>query len=355
MKSDDQLNALRSESQSRPLSRRDFMQVATAAAAAGPGLAATAFAGFSLTRSQRAEAAEVIVQGLGKLPKVKFGSKMDNMMVTRTCICQDWNADLFAPAIELGINFIHKAGYWGRRGPVPDAIKALPRESYYTDITVDNTPRNPDNFDAAYNQVTQSLEANGLKYYDIFRAHFGWRGLEAFNGGDNASYKAFLKLKKEGKVKYFGVSQHPYAKTVDASGGVSYPEKADRYAEIIQAEIDSGLIDCMQVWYSYGYPKGAEEVFAKASAAGIGMTAMKIYAHGNDKMRADSARLQELKAGEQVGRALIRQVMTTKRSDGKPIFHTCVSNLHNQAIFEENIGGVSPKVAALDGFVEHLA
>jgi len=272
------------------------MRVATIAAAAGPGVVSAAFTGFSLTRSQRAEAAELIVDGIGKLPKVKLGTRMGNMMVTRTCICQDWNTDLLAPALELGINFIHKAGYSGGKGPVPDAIKALPRESYYTDITVDNTPRNPDDFDRAYNQVTTSLEANGLKYYDIFRAHFGWRGTEAFNKGDNASYKAFLKLKAEGKVKFFGVSQHPYAKTTDSTGKVSYPEKREQYAEMIQAEIDSGLIDCMQVWYSYGYPKEVEEVFAKASNAGIGMTAMKIYAHGNGKMRGDAAKMEELKA-----------------------------------------------------------
>src|SRR5580700_8099038 len=209
MNPNNELNTLKQESQSKPLARRDFMRVLAIAAGAGPGLASAALTGFSLTRNQRAEAAELIVGGLGKLPKVQLGTRMGNMMVTRMCICQDWNGDLFAPALEMGINFIHKAGYWKS---VPDVIKALPRESYYTDITVDNTPRNPDDFDRAYNQVTSSLEQNGLKYYDIFRAHFGWQGAEAFNNGDNASYKAFKKLKAEGKVKYFGVSQHPYTK-----------------------------------------------------------------------------------------------------------------------------------------------
>ncbi len=263
-------------------------------------------------------------------------------------MCQDWNGELFAPAIDMGVNFIHKAGYWKE---VPDAVKKLPRESYYTDITVDNTPNHPDDFDRAYNQVASSLEANGLKYYDIFRAHFGWKGADAFNKGDNASYKAFEKLKKEGKVRYFGVSQHPYAK---APGG-GFPENIDHYAEMIQAEIDSGLIDSMQVWYSFGYPQQTQDIFAKASAAGIGMTAMKVYAHGNGKMRGDAARMAELKADGQVGRALIRQVLTTNRSDGKPIFQTCVSNLHSQQVFEENMGGASTKVARQDGFTGNLA
>lgn len=349
MQSDELIVAMRKQSQEKPLSRRDFMRVLTVASAAGPGLITAGLSGFALTRSQRAEAAELIVDGLGKLPKVKLGTKMGNMMVTRICISSDWNGDLFAPAVEAGINFIHKAGYWGG---VPEAIKKLPRESYYTDITVDNTSpgNNPNNYDQAYRQVTESLDRNGLKYYDIFRAHYGWQGVDSFNKGDNASYKAFLDLKKKGLVKYFGVSQHPYSKTVGGDGKVSYPERIDHYAEMIQAEIDSGLIDSMQVWYSYGYPKETEEIFAKASKAGIGMTAMKIFAHGHDKMRGDAARMQELKADGKVGRALIRQVMNTKRPDGKPIFHTCVSALGNMDLFEENVGGVSAKVAQADGF-----
>jgi hypothetical protein len=354
MQSDELIVSLRKQSQERPLSRRDFMRVLTVASAAGPGLITAGLSGIALTRSQRAEAAELIVDGLGKLPKVKLGTKMGNMMVTRLCIASDWNGDLYAPAVAAGINFIHKAGYWG---DVPQAIKSLPRESYYTDITVDNTSpgHNPNNYDEAVGQVTSSLEKNGLKYYDIFRAHYGWQGTDSFNKGDNASYKAFLYLKGKGLVKYFGVSQHPYSKTVEGDGSVHYPEKIDHYAEMIQAEIDSGLIDSMQVWYSYGYPKEAEDAFARASKAGIGMTAMKIYAHGHDKMRGDAALMQELKANGKVGRALIRQVMNTKRPDGKPIFHTCVSALGNMDLFEENIGGVSPKVATVDGFKEFYA
>jgi predicted aldo/keto reductase-like oxidoreductase len=349
MHTDEEITRLRARSLQAPLGRREFLR-ALGVASAGPGLVAAGLSGFALTRSQRAEAAEAIVAGLGKLPKVRLGTRMGSMMVTPLCISSDWNGDLYAPAVEAGINFIHKAGYWGN---VPDEIKRLPRESYYTDITVDNTPSNPGDFDRAYNQVTSSLAANGLKYYDIFRAHFGWRGAEAFNKGDNASYRAFLKLKKEGKVRYFGVSQHPYARTVRADGRVEYPERIERYAEMIDAEIASGVIDSMQVWYSYGYPKEALDAFARASRAGIGMTAMKIYAHGADKLRSDPAKMAELKAAGLPGRSAIRFAMNVKRPDGKPVFQTCVSALQNQTAFEENIGGVSRKVALRDGFDPH--
>lgn len=340
MQMDDSLQHLKAQSKEKPLSRRDFVRVLTVASAAAPGVMTAALTGFSLTQSQRAEAAEMVVQGLGKLPKKAFGSRLGGMKVAPLCMSQDWNRDLLAPALELGVNFIHKAGYWNK---LPDEIQKLPRESYYTDFTVDSTPNRPDDYDFAYNQITRSLESNGLKYYDIMRAHYGWRSIKDMKE-KTGTYRAFEKLKKEGKVRYFGVSQH--ASPFDGSNYASYPE-------MIAAEIESGMVDAMQVWFAYKYPKEVEEVFAKASKAGIGMTAMKIFAQGNGRMRDDKARMDELKAGGKVGRACIREVMTTKRPDGKPIFHTCVSALGNLQVFEENIGGLSPKVAMRDGFEDH--
>ena len=323
------LSHLREKSKERPLTRREFMRALTVATAAGPGLISATLSGISLTRSQRAEAAEAIVAAFGKLPKRPVGTRLGHMMVTPVCICYDWNPELFAPALALGINFIHKAGYWGQN--IPDVIKRLPRESFYCDITVDNTPDHPDDYDRAYNQVVSSLEQNGLKYYDLFRAHFGWKTVDAYRI-NNVSYQVFKRLKREGKVRYFGVSQHPY---------VPYPD-------IISAEIEGGNIDAMQVWFSYGTAPENEKVFAEASKAGIGMTAMKIFDHGHG--RINDQFMQEWNAPGQPGRALLRYTLSRKRPDGKPIFHTCVTALGNLQTFEENIGAVSPQVSQRDGF-----
>jgi len=335
----EELASLRNQHPDKHLSRRDFVRVLSA----GTGLITAGLTGFALTPSQRAEAAEAMVEDLGKLPTVKFGRLP--FKISPISISQDWNRELFAPAVEMGVNFIHKAGYWRNESSIPDAIKKLPRESYYTDITVDNTSpgHDPDNYDEAYNQVKDSLAKNGLKYYDIYRAHYGWHSPDKVMKENNTSYKAFLKLQKEGLVKSFGVSQHPY------DGG---PREAaiEKYAIMIQACIDSGIVDSMQVWYSYGYPKEVTDIFAKASKAGIAMTAMKINAHGRGKMGANVELQKSLKAEGMIGRALLRSVMTEKRPDGKPIFQTCVSALGNMQIFEENIGGVSKKVALRDGF-----
>lgn len=332
---DSQLVSLREQSQNGALSRRDFMRTLTLASAAGPGLIMAALSGFALTRTQRAEAAEMIVADMGKLPRKKLGRLP--FKVTPICISADWNSELYGPGLAVGINFVHKAHQWRQ---IPDEFKALPRESYYTDITVDSTPNRPDDYDFAVRQVKTTLERNGLKYYDLFRAHFGWRTVDAFKN-QTGTYRAFQQLKKEGLVKYFAVSQHPYT---------DHGEDQKHYPDLIQAEIDSGILDSMQVWFSYKYPKEAQDVFAKASKAGIGMTAMKINAHGRDAMQGNPELMQKLKADGMVGRSLLRYVLTLPRPDGKPIFNTCVTALGNMQQFEENVGAVAKKTAMRDGF-----
>jgi predicted aldo/keto reductase-like oxidoreductase len=313
----------------RVLNRREFMRTLSEAAVGG-GFIAAAFAGCSLTPSQRAEAAEAVTDRLGKLPKRDLGKRLGDMKVTPIVICSDWDEDLYAPALAVGANYVHKAGYWRE---MPEPFKKLPRESYYTDITVDSTPNNPDDEDQAYNQVTSSLKRNGLRYYDFMRAHYGWKSVNAFKN-QRGTYRAFQRLKKEGKVKYFGASQHDW---------VPYPE-------IIAAEIDDGTVDHLQFFYSYGSPKEVKEIAEKARKAGISLTAMKTFANGGDRMRNDPARQAALKAPGMVGRACLREVLSQKTSDGKPLINFCVTALRNFEQFEDNIGAASTKIAMAEGF-----
>jgi len=333
----DQRNDLTAHEAPRPLSRREFLRKLTLATA-GSGFLTSVFSGYLLTPSQRAEAGEALVDKLGKLPKRRLGKRMGNMMVTPILICQDNSPELLGPCLAAGMNFIHKAGYWSRRGGLPEELKKLPRESFFTDTTVDNTPDRPDDEEGAYRQVVRELEMTGLKYFDIFRAHYGWHTLAEFNKGSNASYRAFKRLKKEGKVRFFGVSQH------------ARPENYETYATMIQAQIDSGIIDSMQVWLHYGSDAESLAIFEKAHKAGIGITAMKTVAMGGGPMRRDSARQAELKASGQIGRACIRHVLTLKGSDGKPFVDCCVSSLRNFDMFQENVGAIASKVALADGF-----
>lgn len=344
MQSQEDLIHLKQQSREKALSRREFMRVLTVAASAGSGLVAAGLSGIALTGSQRAEANEAILEGLGKIPTVKLGPRLGNMEIGRIILCQDSAPELVEPSLAAGMNFIHKAAYWPKGG-VPDAVLKMARDSYYTDVTVDNTlpGHNPDDEEDAYHQVTEQLDRTGLKYFDIFRAHRGWKSRKSFNGGDNASYRAFKRLKREGKVKYFGVSQH-------ATAG-----EYEDYVTMIEAEIASGVVDSIQCWISYDSKPEILAAFEKAHKAGIAITAMKTVLYGGPKMKKDAAKQAELKAPGLMGRACLRYALSLRGDDGKPWVDCAVSSLHNVDHFEENIGSVSAKTALRDGFDVHIA
>ena len=336
-------NEIARDSTPRTVSRREFLRTLSVATA-GSGLVTAALAGLALTPAQRAEANEALVDQLGKLPTIKLGPRLGNMEIGRMILCQDSAPDLIEPSLAAGMNFIHKAAYWPKNG-VPDAIRKLPRESYYTDVTVDNTlpGHNPDDEDDAYNQVAQQLDRTGLKYFDIFRAHRGWKSRKSFNNGDNASYRAFKRLKREGKVKYFGVSQH-------ATAG-----EYEDYVTMIEAEIASGVVDSIQCWISYDSKPEILAAFEKAHKAGIAITAMKTIRYGGDKMKKDAAKQAEMKAAGLMGRSCLRYALSLKGSDGKPYVDCAVNNMQNLDQFEENLGSIATKAALRDGFHAHLA
>lgn len=311
----------------RGLSRREFVRT-LAVATGGTGLVAAAFKGLYLTPGQRHEVAEAMSDALGPLPRRQHGRT--KMKITPIVISQDWAPELYAPALDAGMNYVHKAGYWKE---LPEEFKGRKRDSYYTDITVDSTPRAPDDEDRAYKQVIAALERTGLRYFDIFRAHFGWHTVADMRE-KRGTYRAFQRLKREGKCRFFGVSQHDY---------VPYPE-------ILAAQIEDGLIDSIQIFYSHGATKELNEVLNQAHKAGIGLIAMKVYNNGARSMRKDTARMAALKATGRVGRALYRHVLTEKAQDGKPLIDAAVSAMQNLTQFEENVGAVSTRVAAREGF-----
>ena len=221
-------------------------------------LVGSAFAGYALTHSQRSEAAEAVADRLGKLPRRRLGTRMGDMQVSPSWSCQDNSPETLGPCLEAGMNFIHKAGYWNS---MPEEFKNIPRGSYYTDITVDSTPNNPDDEERRLPAGHPLAGSNGLQgYYDILRCHYGWKCVDEMKQ-KRGTHRAFERLKKEGKVRYFGVSQHLRALSGDHPGGDR--RRADRQHA--------------------GLPRTAHRrdvVFEKAHKAGIGITAMKTVAHG---------------------------------------------------------------------------
>lgn len=135
--------------------------------------------------------------------------------------------------IDAGFNYFDTAHpYMALRseGAIRKAlVKRYPRESFYL------VNKLTSNFFITENQIrpffNSQLKACGVDYFDVYLAH----SLNRDNYEKFKKCKAFetcLELKKEGKIKYFGISFHDRAEVLDKILS-DYPE-----IEIVQIQLN---------------------------------------------------------------------------------------------------------------------
>jgi aryl-alcohol dehydrogenase-like predicted oxidoreductase len=115
-------------------------------------------------------------------------------------------------ALDLGINFIDVAPYYGRTKAetvLGRALKGIPRGRYYLETKVGRYDTGRFDFSAARvtASVDESLARLGVDYVDIIQCH-------DIEFGDldqivNETLPALRKLKTEGKVRFVGVTGLP--------------------------------------------------------------------------------------------------------------------------------------------------
>ncbi|MCP4147177.1 MAG: aldo/keto reductase [bacterium] len=193
-----------------------------------------------------------------KLPVVSMGAANTN------------NANLAKAALDAGIRYLDTGHYYsqGRNEEMlGNVLKDRPRNSY-----VLSTKVMADHEDQKTGQITSkadpavfvkkfetSLKRLQLNEVDIFYLH---------NVGSRESVlyepilSAMVKLKKQGKVRFIGVSTH-----------VNEPET-------IRAAIESKVHDIVLTAYNFRQPHKLEvkKAIAEAAKAGLGIVAMKTQA-----------------------------------------------------------------------------
>ena len=93
----------------------------------------------------------------------------------------DWSADVIPMAVELGVNYWHKAQKWTAE-TMPEAIKSQPRESYHLEVVVDRV--GGDHFkghideEQHYQFVKKCVAGSRVGYYDVFKFHFGYHSVQ---------------------------------------------------------------------------------------------------------------------------------------------------------------------------------
>jgi uncharacterized protein len=235
------------------LNRRNFIRLSAAGAAGGLMLKQSP--AFSAPPEGGTKSAAIITRTLGrtglKLPVVSLGvMRTDNpSMVTR--------------ALEAGILLIDTAnGYQNGKSEemLGNLLKTRPRDSFYLETKI--SARGMDLTEEAFREKFDvSLKRLQMDYVDILYLHgSGSREMTL-----NPTYMKVLEaLKKEGKIRFIGVSTH------------------ENMAGVLRAAVEGKIYDVVLTSWNFQLAKNEDVIkaLAEANAAGLGIVAMKTMAGG---------------------------------------------------------------------------
>lgn len=254
------------------MKRRTFFRSGLAGAAGVTLLGNTALAGNATDNS-----GEIVYRTLGKtgirVPVVSFG------------VMRSDNSSLVKAAYDGGMKLFDTAhGYMNGRNEemLGGFFSALPRDSFFLATKVkpsgvDSRTGLPSRDTTAENFISMfnlSLSRLRMDYVDILYMH-------AAESAEMVRHKetvnAMLDLKKQGKVRFIGISTHKNEPLV------------------INTMVEEGIWDVVLTSYNYRQTYLAElnSAIEKAAAAGMGVVAMKTLAGGwLDKERTRPVNVQ---------------------------------------------------------------
>lgn len=241
------------------LNRRSFIRTGVAGAAS---LAAASGGAYAL--SPPAEEKKIIYRTLGKtglkVPIVSMG------------VMRADNPSLVKAAMEKGLTHFDTAnGYQGGRNEkmLGDIWKDYPRDSFIVATKVKpagmerrtGMPTESTTAEDFLKKFDESMSRLRLDYVDILYMH-SVSSKEMVRHKDIV--KAMKKLKKEGRVRFIGISTHT------------------REVEVINTMIEDGFWDVVLTRYNFNlsYLDELSDAIARGSAAGLGIVAMKTMAGG---------------------------------------------------------------------------
>ena len=233
--------------QKKTINRREFLKLGLMSAAT----AAVGFGGLrGVLEAAEQNAVVPVYRTLGrtglKVTVVSFGA-----MLTP-------EHEVMRAAFDLGINYVDTArGYMGGRNEeiVGRAIKGIRDKLYIATKTHSNSKSK------ITNDVETSLTKLGTDHVDVIQLHGLSSGAIAFIPEIR---EALVELRKQGKVRFFGVTTHT------------------NQTEVINAIVDDKekFFDTVLVAHNFKSPPELTKAIAHAAQVGIGIIAMKTQAGG---------------------------------------------------------------------------
>jgi hypothetical protein len=168
--------------------------------------------------------------------------------------------EVIETAFDMGINYVDTARrYMGGRNEeiVGRALKGRRNKVYLATKTIASSSSKKDMF----SDVETSLSKLKTDYIDVIQLHNLTSKDRAF---DPETREALLELRKQGKVRFFGVTSHT------------------NQAEILNALADdpAKFFDVALVGYNFQSDSEIKQAIARAAKSGIGIVAMKTQAGG---------------------------------------------------------------------------
>ena len=235
--------------------------------ALGVGLAVTSAMGSryvwaSATTDRKAEETrgERPVEDVSKKPKVtyrilgKTGMKVSTVSIGAM---RATDAAVLHKALDLGINYIDTARSYqdGKNEKLVGKVLKTRRNETYVATKIP-----PGNKLKYYvQQMETSLKSLQTDYVDVLFLHNLKRRDQVMN---ELAMEAFARFKKEGKTRFVGVSTH------------------SNEAEVVNAAVESKFWDVVLVKFNFESTASVKEALKKASAASLGVVAMKTQAGG---------------------------------------------------------------------------
>ncbi|HME44941.1 MAG TPA: aldo/keto reductase, partial [Syntrophorhabdales bacterium] len=228
------------------MNRRDFLKIGVA------GAATIGLTGVGGLLNAAEPATAPVYRTLGrtglKVTTLSFGA-----MLTP-------EYEVIRAGFDMGINYVDTARRYlnGRSEEIVSKALQGIRDKVYV---ATKTRRESTTKDQVIKDVETSLEQLRTDHIDVIQLH----GLENAKQVHNAEAReAYVKMKEQGKVRFFGVSTHT------------------NQAEVINAVVDDPdkFFDTVLVQYNFNTEPAVKQAIARAKAAGVGVIAMKIQMGG---------------------------------------------------------------------------
>jgi len=225
---------------------------------------------------------------------------------------------VIARAVDLGVNYFDTASDYANGNSerlVTQGLKGVPRDKV---IVVSKTPAKTRG--VFMSDLEASLKNLSTDRIDIWLLHGKSKPEEV----PDELLEAGSQAKKQGKIRFFGVSTH------------DLNLMADHF-------LKAGNIDAVTFTYNFTMGKGKDEAIAKLSKAGIGLTAMKVmaaYGGGLPKMPAGG--------GEPPPTALGNALPALKWVLRNPMVATTIPGVRDAEMLELNVRALSEAFTAGD-------